>query len=89
MITANLFGLYWMISMQLLRNLHLAWRVLYASISTILCCEVFASLCYKGKVTPAKVRRHESRQELIDVLKPHAIRVGKALLATFFFREWQ
>ena len=67
--------------MQLLRNLHLAWRVLYASISTILCCEVFASLCYKGKVTPAKVRRHESRQELIDVLKPHAIRVGKALLA--------
>jgi len=77
----NMSMLYWMISMQLLRKSGLVWNFIWATLACIvLGCAMFP-LLVQGKLTPAKMRNKETRQEVMVALKPHMIRMFKAGMA--------
>jgi hypothetical protein len=60
----NMSMLYWMISMQLLRKSGLVWSFIWAMLACIvLGCPMFP-LLVQGKLTPAKMRNKETRQEV-------------------------
>ena len=78
---ANMIVLYWMIAMQLIRQIMIAVRAIFATLAFVSCCGGCVGLTAKGKITPKKLLDSESRTEVIDVLKPETMKVMKAGMA--------
>ena len=76
--TLNLVALYWMIAMQLLRQIKLAFTASIAGCALLSCCAAVCGLAAKGKITPKKLYKSESRGEVIAALKSPSMKLMKA-----------
>ena len=78
----NLSALYWIIATQMARLLVLAWRAFEAAVVLLSCFGKAAHLASKGKVTPRKLSRRESRSMALSEIKtelgPHVVRVFRS-----------